>query len=299
MSATPPELVIAGNLLVDDITLADGRTLTGEPGGALLHAALAAALWGVRVGLVSVLGDDYPRAALDALVARGVDLAGARPGGTRALRTRLTYAPEGRRMLHPSDGPTHAEVSPHAADVPAAWWAGAIVHVAPMPRAIQLEYPGRGARELTADPHEPVVPGDPALGPARFAGFDGVFVSGEESALPGEERAQAAAIPARRFVALKLAGRGGLVLDRDTARELHWAPRVTRVVDTTGAGDAFAAGFLAGRARGEPIEGCCQRGVVSASFALEDWGARGLLAADRAAAERRLAEWFGRAPAGG
>ena len=40
----------------DDIVLRDGRTLMGEPGGAVLHAALAAVLWGARVGICSVAG---------------------------------------------------------------------------------------------------------------------------------------------------------------------------------------------------------------------------------------------------
>ena len=73
-----PDLVLVGNLLVDDIVLADGRTLMAEPGGAVLHAALAASLWGCRAGIVSVAGTDYPSAALEALAARDVDLAGVR-----------------------------------------------------------------------------------------------------------------------------------------------------------------------------------------------------------------------------
>ena len=59
-----PELVILGNLFVDDIVLHDGRTLMAEPGGAVLHAALAANLWGARVGIVSVVGTDYPRSGI-------------------------------------------------------------------------------------------------------------------------------------------------------------------------------------------------------------------------------------------
>ena len=66
MSNAAPDLVLLGNLLVDDIVLADGRTLLGEPGGAVLHTALAASLWGCRPGVVSVLGSDYPQAAIGA-----------------------------------------------------------------------------------------------------------------------------------------------------------------------------------------------------------------------------------------
>jgi sugar/nucleoside kinase (ribokinase family) len=68
-----------------------------------------------------------------------------------------------------------------------------------------------------------------------------------------------------------------------------WAPWATRVVDATGAGDAFAGGWLAGRLNDLPLEQCAAMGVVSASFALEDWGARGLLAATPSEARRRLA----------
>jgi ribokinase len=297
MSAGAPEIVIAGNLLVDDIVLRDGRTLMGEPGGAVLHAALAAALWGARVGVVGVLGTDYPPAAIEALTARRIDTAGLRPSGATSLRTWLLYEHEARRVVHQLGSPSHEAVSPSAGDVPAAWWEAAIVHVAPMPRTIQLGFSAHAARERTVDPHEPLVPGGGDHGVERFAGFDGVFVSHEELRLPGDLREQAEGVPAARFVAIKRAGAGGWLLDRAAGRTFEWAARATRVVDTTGAGDAFAAGFLVGRLRGGSIEACCARGVVSASFALEDWGARGLLAADRDAAERRLLEWYGAAAA--
>ena len=44
-----PDLVLLGNLLVDDVVFADGSTRMGQAGGAMLYAALAASLWGVRV----------------------------------------------------------------------------------------------------------------------------------------------------------------------------------------------------------------------------------------------------------
>ena len=72
---------------------------------------------------------------------------------------------------------------------------------------------------------------------------------------------------------------------------MEWAPRAAAVVDPTGAGDAFAAGFLAGWLGGESVETALSRGVVGASFAIEDWGATGLLRADRETAARRFQEW--------
>jgi len=40
-----PDLVVLGNLLVDDMVFPDGRTRMAEPGGATLYAALGASLW--------------------------------------------------------------------------------------------------------------------------------------------------------------------------------------------------------------------------------------------------------------
>ena len=89
----------------------------------------------------------------------------------------------------------------------------------------------------------------------------------------------------------KRGARGGILFDAREDRFVEWAPRAVAVVDPTGAGDAFAAGFLAGWLRGESVGVALRRGVVGASFAIEDWGAAGLLRADRAAADERLHEW--------
>ena len=45
-------------------------------------------------------------------------------------------------------------------------------------------------------------------------------------------------------------------------------------VDTTGAGDAYASGFLYGIANGEPLENCGLYGAVLAGYAIESSGAR-------------------------
>ena len=52
------------------------------------------------------------------------------------------------------------------------------------------------------------------------------------------------------------------------------AAKVTRVLDTTGAGDLFAAGFLAGLARGAPLPECARWGAIAAAEVIGHYGAR-------------------------
>jgi sugar/nucleoside kinase (ribokinase family) len=52
------------------------------------------------------------------------------------------------------------------------------------------------------------------------------------------------------------------------------AAPVSQVIDTTGAGDLFAAGFLAARCRGRELKGCLETGAVAAAEVISHFGAR-------------------------
>jgi sugar/nucleoside kinase (ribokinase family) len=52
------------------------------------------------------------------------------------------------------------------------------------------------------------------------------------------------------------------------------AAPIDTLVDTTGAGDLFAAGFLFGLTRGEPLDRCARLGALAASEVIQHFGAR-------------------------
>ncbi len=96
-----------------------------------------------------------------------------------------------------------------------------------------------------------------------------------------------------KAVLIKGGSHGLLLLDRDAKKARMFEPfheeADERVIDVTGAGDAFCGGFLAGLLRTDHLHTAVLYGLVSSSMVLEGHGALFSLSLDRDKAYARLA----------
>ena len=66
---------------------------------------------------------------------------------------------------------------------------------------------------------------------------------------------------------------GAIAIENGARISIPAAP-VSEVVDTTGAGDLFAAGFLTARCKGASLERCLWTGAIAAAEVIQHYGAR-------------------------
>jgi sugar/nucleoside kinase (ribokinase family) len=105
---------------------------------------------------------------------------------------------------------------------------------------------------------------------------DIVFANERElAALTGFDDFEAGAEAVRGQVEIAVLTRGehGSVILRGAER-VEVAAEPTEVIDTTGAGDAYAAGFMAGLVAGEPLAVCGRWGARAAAETISQIGAR-------------------------
>ena len=98
----------------------------------------------------------------------------------------------------------------------------------------------------------------------------------ELAALTGEDDIEAGIAALKDKVPTLVVTRSaeGAIGVRDGKRAEVAAEPIEEVVDTTGAGDLFAAGFLYGHVRGESLERCLRMGAICAAEIIGHYGAR-------------------------
>jgi len=115
------------------------------------------------------------------------------------------------------------------------------------------------------------------LGMIEGGMIDVLFANEDEARhLAGAADVEAAIAKLQPLVSTLIVTRGAagaLAIERGRRVEIAAAP-VEKIVDTTGAGDLFAAGFLAARCRARPLERCLEAGALAAAEVISHFGAR-------------------------
>jgi len=78
------------------------------------------------------------------------------------------------------------------------------------------------------------------------------------------------------LTAITLAAKGSLIVHNDEVIEIN-QEKVEKVIDTTGAGDLYAAGFLYGCAKNKSFEECGRYASIAAAEIISHYGARPLV----------------------
>ncbi len=87
------------------------------------------------------------------------------------------------------------------------------------------------------------------------------------------EHGLAALAPKLAVLAVTRGEHGAVAIAGGERAEVPAEP-IAKVVDTTGAGDLFAAGFLFGHVRGQPLSDCLRLGAICAGEVISHYGAR-------------------------
>jgi ribokinase len=281
-------LVCVGDLMVDVLAQLPGPLAPGSDTPAPISlfgggAGANVAAWAVRAGAAATFvgraGDDaLGRSAVDELIAGGVDaqvvLDPGRPTGTCIV----LVDPSGERTMVPSAG-ANATVDEYLLPDDGDWlYLSGYSLLSDPPRAAALNAL-RIARERGWSIAVDAASAAPLqrVGAQTFLDWVGpdvlLFANTDEAVvLSGldEPDAAAAAIAARTGQAIVKCGASGAVWSDGSVRQ-RLAAVATQVLDTTGAGDAFAAGFLA--CSGD-VGDCLSDAVRLAALAVAQVGGR-------------------------
>jgi ribokinase len=269
-------LVVIGDVMVDVVARMAGPLARGSDtearvsvsgGGSAANVVAWAAALGTPVCFACRVGDDERgRQAVDGLLRAGVRLHASidreRPTGTCVV----LVEPGGERSMLPDVGANDAP-----AELPDTWLApGRHLHVT----GYSLLRDGARPGALAAIERARVAGMKVSVDPSSWALIREGAIPRVDLLMPNEREAQVLGDPLALAteVVVKLGADGALWTD---GREELRVPAVpVEVVDTTGAGDAFAAGLLCARLAGADPRSSLEAGCAAAARVVAQVGAR-------------------------
>ncbi len=278
------DIVSVGHFSIDSIFLPDRKTPFVVLGGSTTYVSLAARCLESRVSAISKVGGDFPEAYRWWLDQEGVNLSGLKKVETASTtRFELKYSTDlSERTLHLKSKAPPIDVD----DLPNPLKAFAI-HVAPIAGEVTYEIVEKlksHADVLSLDPQGLVRRFDESgnislgsLADSRMLDLINVYKSSQSEiqAVTGQTDLVSAVESVHnhgvKIVIVTLGSKGALLSVEGTRYDVP-ACVPAKLVDPTGAGDAFISGFLSEYVNGENILRCACVGAAMASFVVEGIG---------------------------
>jgi sugar/nucleoside kinase (ribokinase family) len=288
----PPRILVVGDVMTDVIVRPEGplakgsdrrATIAFKPGGSAANQAAWLASFGAKVDFVARVGAADVESEAARLAAIGVTAHLVGDASHETGRLIALIDPDGERSFLTDRG---ANDVLRSGDIPDALITGAAhIHLsgysffAPGPRAAMLDLMRRaGAKAVSVDPASAEFLRE--AGAENFLewtrGASILFPNAEEAAiLAGSDDPETQCARLTALYPLVVVKRGAAGCEA-AAGEKRWrapAPRV-EAIDTTGAGDAFVAAFLARRLAGADIDAALTRAAAAGALASTVFGGR-------------------------
>ena len=292
-------ILAVGSVALDRVATAAGRVERAIGGSAVFFGAAASLLSEVRV--VGVVGDDYPMSELDFLTDRGVDFGGVARLPGRSFFWSGEYGADfrSRKTLATRPG-VFADFDPV---VPEAWRDSRLLFLGNIDPELQRSVLDRTTKPdlVVADTMNYWIERTPEALMRVLGGIDVLMVNDEEVAqLSGAtDLADAASWVRARGPGVVVVKRGeaGASLFAESWSYSCPSAAPARLRDPTGAGDAFAGGFMGcldrdGRYDRAALCRAAAFGAAAGSLAVEDFSVerfRSLTRAELAARARAIA----------
>jgi hypothetical protein len=301
--------VIAGTIHRDFIITTQEKTYFDIPGGSLPYAAAGFALWDTGLGLIGSVGEDFPQQWFDrfrkndfdvraiSVLPETIDLrsfifflgnkrfesqnpiAQFSQLGIAIPRTLLGFVPAVQRQTAKPESPVPIYIS----QIPADYLDATAAHISPLESKTQstlISHFQSHVNTIALDAHASYMKASGwSILPELLRDIR-IFHTSEEKLIQlfkGRvvdvwEMIEALAVFGLEMIVVKRGQEGQFVYDCFSRKRWSLPAYPARAIDTTGCGDAFCGGFLAGyRKSYEPLDAALH-GNISASFCVEGTG---------------------------
>jgi pfkB family carbohydrate kinase len=304
-----PDLIIVGQVTIDDVVPASPGLWRRQMGGSSLYAVAGARLWLApeRIGLLARLGSDYPFDPEGLLRSAGlrhialpifpgehlVEWLIYEPDGTRRSLPRnprlLEIGAEGSASMDPYTD-LLLDIAPSADQLPDAWLPAAAMHLCPQVgtrHRDSLRALRAAIRWISVDPSPHYSRAMDVLALTQYLAGAAAFLPSAQEVhrLLGQMEPDSLALTLHRAgfpeVAIKRGDQPVILASQGAALSVPALP--APVVDPTGAGDSFCGAYAACRLLGYPPAESVRRAVATAALVV---GCSGVEAALRLAAPR-------------